>query len=258
MTGEHGNILVLGGTGEAVELATRLAGRDAAPAVTVSLAGRTRRPADVPARVRTGGFGGIDGLVAELVGAGYDRLVDATHPFAARMPHHAAAAATRTGIPRLRLLRPSWVPGPGDRWHPAVDLPDAARRLEALGSRRVFLATGRFGLAAFSGLDGIDFVVRTIEAPDPADLPRRATVVSARGPFGVEDERDLLGRHGIDTIVSRNSGGTATVAKLHAARALGIRVVMVDRPPAPTGPSAATVDEALAWLDRTFAPDRVI
>lgn len=241
------SVLVLAGTTEAADLADalhRLAGFE----VTSSYAGRTRDRRPVPGAVRVGGFGGVDALASALVDGGHDLLVDATHPFAARMPHHAAAAAALVGLPRLRLVRPPWEAGPGDRWHHAADLAAAAGLVRTLGSRRVLLTTGRLDLTAFADLPGVHLVTRSIEAPAAGDLPG-ATVVLARGPFTVEAEQALLDEHDIDAIVTKNSGGPATSPKLLAARRRGTPVIVVDRPPAPAGPSVATVPEALTWIE---------
>ncbi|MDF2976516.1 MAG: precorrin-6x reductase [Actinomycetospora sp.] len=232
-------VLVLGGTAEARELASRLAddGRD----VTTSLAGRTRHPRLPAGEVRSGGFGGVDGLAAAL--GEVDVLVDATHPFAATMTGHAAAAAARTGTPLIVLRRPGWTAGPGDRWTRVGSLADAARAIPV--GARVLLATGRQGVEAFHDVDAW-FLVRAIEAPDV--LPARAELVLARGPFALDDERALLDRYGITLVVAKDSGG-ATEAKLVAARERGLPVVLVDRPPLPPGVDVATsVDDVLALL----------
>ena len=166
------------------------------------------------------------------------------------MPHHAAAAAAAVGMPRLRLLRPAWTPVPGDRWIEVDDLPAAADALVDLGARRVLLTTGRLDLPPFARVaerEGTHVLVRSIEPPDPLLLPS-ATVLLDRGPYTVDGETELLREHGVDAVVTKNSGGAATAAKLEAARACGVPVVMVRRPPQPSGPLAATVDEALAWL----------
>lgn len=244
-----GRVLLLAGTAEAAELAGRLAA-DPAYEVTASLAGRTRGPVALAARVRVGGFGGVDGLVASLRADGTNALVDATHPFAAVMPHSAAAAAALAGVPRLRVLRPPWEPVPGDRWIEVDDLEAGAGALRALGARRVLLTIGRLTLAPFASVAGAHILVRSIEPPDPMPLPS-ATVLLDRGPYTVEGEVELLRRYGVDVVVTKNSGGGATAAKLAAARALGLPVVMVRRPPPPRGPTAATVDDALAWLGGT-------
>jgi precorrin-6A/cobalt-precorrin-6A reductase len=244
------SVLVLAGTAEGAALARELHESGEAR-VVASLAGRTRAPAPLPCPVRTGGFGGAAGLAAELWRGGYRALVDATHPFAAGMAASAATAAAEVGIARVRLLRPPWSPGPGDDWHRVPDLAAAAAALVPLGARRVLLTIGRQRLAAFAGLPphGVAVVVRSIEPPAPEDVQALgATVVLARPPFGPEDEAALLRDHGIDTLVTRNSGGEGTEPKLAAARAAGVRVVMVDRPPPPPGPVVATVAAARAWL----------
>jgi precorrin-6A/cobalt-precorrin-6A reductase len=240
-------VLILGGSTEAAELARALAPRDDYD-VIVSYAGRTRVRTSTPGEIRVGGFGGTDGLAQYLSTHGIDVVVDATHPFAAHMPQHAADACAATAVARLRLCRPAWSPVRGDRWHDVSNLDAAADFLVSLGERRVFLTTGRQELAPFARVPESWFLVRAIEAPATMPLPR-ATVVLARGPFDERAEHALMAEHRIEVLVAKNSGGTATAPKLAAARALGIPVVMVTRPPGPKGPHAATVDDALAWLD---------
>ncbi|MGQ4344841.1 cobalt-precorrin-6A reductase [Streptomyces sp. SAS_275] len=241
------HVLVLGGTTEARELAAELTARPGVR-VTTSLAGRVARPGAVEGDVRTGGFGGADGLARWLREHRVDVLVDATHPFASGITANAARAATATGVPAVVLRRPGWQAGPGDRWHEAGSLTEAAALLPGLGGR-VFLTTGRLGLAAFAHLSGPHFLVRSVEAPDPP-LPPDTEVLLARGPFTLDDERALLLRHRIDLLVTKDSGGAATSAKLTAARDLALPVVVVRRPPLPDGVSAvADVPSALALLD---------
>lgn len=215
--------------------------------VISSLAGRTRSPTLPPGEVRSGGFGGAEGLARFLVDHGIDRLIDATHPFAAQIGAHAEQACREVEVPRLRLLRPPWQPEPGDRWIEVADLVDAARRLPERG-RRVFLTVGQRDLEAFAGLD-LWFLVRTIEPAGPLPL-RRAHWLAGRGPFAVEGEIALLRAHGIDVLVTKASGGAATYAKLVAARRLGLPVLMVRRPPPPAGPVVDSIEAARAWLER--------
>ena len=245
-------VLILGGTSEAAALARALADRPGLD-VTTSFAGRTAAPRAAAGRTRVGGFGGPEGLAAHLRSERVDALVDATHPFAARMRWHAAAAAAATGTPRIRLERPPWQQTRGDRWVVVPDLAAAARAVTAGGHRRVLLTTGRTELAPFAACAGVWFLVRSIEPPDSQPLPD-AEVLLDRGPFTVDGERRLLADRGIDAVVTKNSGGTAVGAKLVAARELGLPVIVVDRPPNPPGPLARTVDAALAWLDDVLEP----
>ncbi|MFJ6572709.1 cobalt-precorrin-6A reductase [Streptomyces sp. NPDC091292] len=259
------HILVLGGTTEARRLAATLTGTPGETSgdtsgdtsgvrVTTSLAGRVSRPGDLPGEVRVGGFGGTEGLAAWLREHRVSALVDATHPFAATISEHAVRAADAAGVPAVLLRRPGWLPGPGDRWHDAASLDGAARRLPALGNR-VFLTTGRTGLAAFAALDGLRFLVRSVEPPAPP-LPRHAEVLLARGPFTVEGETALLRDRRIDVLVTKDSGGTATAAKLTAARTLGVPVLVVRRPPPPAGATVADdVPQVLALLRAHGLPD---
>jgi precorrin-6A/cobalt-precorrin-6A reductase len=246
MVGGSGPVLVLGGTGPAREVARHLV--DGGVPVVSSLAGRVAQPRLPVGEVRIGGFGGVDGLAAFLIGNQVSAVIDATHPFAARITANAAAACGRTGVPLVVLDRPSWEPGPGDRWVPVASLPEAATAIEDLGARRVLLTTGRQGASAFAGLDRPRFWLRAIEAPDPP-LPPRCELILERGPFTLDGERTLLHELDVDLIVSKNSGGPMTTAKLTAARERGIRVIMVRRPPLPAGvPTVPDAGSAVTWL----------
>jgi precorrin-6A/cobalt-precorrin-6A reductase len=168
------------------------------------------------------------------------------------MTTHAATAAAATGTPLLRLQRPGWTERPGDDWRWVDSLEQAATAVA--GARSVLVTTGRQGLAAFAGLTA-HCVVRSVDPPEPP-LPARTTVVLARGPFRVEDERALMTAHRVDVVVTKDSGGPLTAAKLTAARELGVPVVLVRRPPLPEGvPVAATVEEAAAWVLRGWRED---
>ena len=239
-------LLLLGGTREAVELARAL-DRHPGIEVTYSLAGRTRRPAPVPGAARTGGFGGPGGLEAYLREAGVGLVVDATHPYAVAISAHAATACERASVPRLVLHRPPWMRGPGDRWIEAADSASAARALPALGGR-VLLTVGSGGLDPFLRVPGVRFVVRAVEPPAVPPDAGRFEIVLARGPFDFDSERDLLESHAIDVVVSKNSGGRASRAKLEAARALDVPVLMIARPPPPPGERVESVAEARAWI----------
>jgi precorrin-6A/cobalt-precorrin-6A reductase len=235
-------ILILGGTGEARQLAEALAEREVR--VVSSLAGRVARPRLPVGEVRVGGFGGPDGLARYLRENDVDAVVDATHPFAERIGANAAKAAELTQTPLLRLARPGWRAGPQDDWHWADDLADAARKLPDLG-KRVFLTSGRQGLPAFAHLDDLWFLIRCVDPPEPP-LPRHHELILARGPYEVAAERELLGR--VDVLVTKDSGGTQTSAKLTAARELGKPVLLVRRPERPGTETAETVPEAVEWV----------
>lgn len=237
-------VLILGGTSEAYALASALA-TDPAIAVETALAGVTRDPARPAGALRRGGFGGAAGLADHLRRTGVDRLVDATHPFATRISAQAAEAADIAGVPRLVLQRPPWRPVPGDRWIEVPDVPAAAEALPA-DARRVFLSIGARDLAPFAG-DGRWYLLRVVDPPAALPLPDCA-VVTGRGPFAATDERALLEEHRIDCVVAKNSGGGATYGKLAAARTLGLPVVMIARPPAPSGLVVETVEAALGRI----------
>ncbi|MEG4267605.1 cobalt-precorrin-6A reductase [Microcoleus sp. Pol12A4] len=247
-------LLILGGTGDAAELAVR-ASQIAEIEVVSSLAGRTQQPfTPKTGTVRIGGFGGAAGLTQFLLvsaALGEDRpidfLIDATHPFAAQISANAAVAAAECNVPYLMLVRPAWERVEGDRWIDVAGHSEAARALLGL-SQRVFLTIGRQELAAFAGLDAIWFLMRAIDPPALNSPIPNGKLLLARGPFSLEDERQLLLEYQIDTIVSKNSGGGATYAKIVAARELGIPVVMVQRPPIGDVEKVADVEGAIAWL----------
>lgn len=235
-------ILVLGGTAEARQLAGAM---DAAGVpVTSSLAGRVKRPRLPAGEVRIGGFGGPEALARWLQEHGVAAVVDATHPFAERISISAAAACPRAGVPLLRLERPGWSERPGDRWLWVDDLDAAAAAIPSLGER-VLLTTGRQGLPAFAEIDAW-FLVRCVEEPDPP-LPRCHQLLLDRGPYSVEGELALVDEHRIDLLITKDSGGTLTEAKLDAARRRGLPVIVVRRPPRLGVASVSTVAAALDW-----------
>lgn len=237
-------VLILGGTSEGRVLAEQLAA-DARVDALLSFAGRTASLQAPALPHRIGGFGGVAGLIDFLRAGGFHALIDATHPFAARMSANAVHAAAALQLPLLRVERPAWVPVEGDRWHEVDDMDAAAR---ALGGepRRVFLTIGRLEIEAFSSAPQQHYLARAV---DPFVLPLpNAKLISARGPFDVAAERELLERETIEIIVSKNAGTPATYAKIEAARALGLPIIMVRRPQLPAAETVASVAAAQAWL----------
>ncbi|CAM4441035.1 Precorrin-6A reductase [Mycobacterium basiliense] len=235
-------LLLLGGTAEGRALAARLH-----PHIDIvsSLAGRVADPALPVGSVRVGGFGGINGLRRWLVEERIDAVVDATHPFASTMTAHAAQVCGELGLPYLVLARPPWDPGA------AIVVPSDAAAAEVVEQQqfsRIFLTTGRSGTAAFAD-SGAWFLIRAVTPPDNALLPRRRRLLLSRGPYRYDNELQLLREHAIDALVTKNSGGDMTRAKLDAAAALDIAVVMVARPALPSGVSTvSTVEQAAAWV----------
>lgn len=240
-------ILILGGTGEARALAAELDRLDV-PAVS-SLAGRVSRPRLPVGEVRQGGFGGVDGLAAYLAENGIAAVVDATHPFAAGISANAVAACAQAGVPLLRFARPGWSELPGaDGWTWVDDHHEAARAAAAPGER-VFLSTGRQTLSHFAGPLAAHAVLVRVVDPITEPLPRGWQVLERRGPYLLADERELLRSYRITTLVTKDSGGDYTRAKLDAAAELGVRVVIVRRPEA-AGPgvrSSASLAETAEW-----------
>jgi precorrin-6A/cobalt-precorrin-6A reductase len=236
-------VLILGGTGEARELAARLValGDD----VTTSLAGRTSAPRPPEGRLRVGKFGGIPGLVAYLTAGGFERLVDATHPYAGLISINAVAASRRTGIPLVRLMRPPWQEPAGAGWVHVADIAAAAKALPPGATAMV--TTGHEGLAILLERDDCTLVVRLIEPPE-LPLPRHVRLILSRPPYTLAGERALFEREGITHLVTKNSGGEQTRAKLDAAQALGIEVIMVERPVYGPAREVGTVEEAVEAL----------
>jgi precorrin-6A/cobalt-precorrin-6A reductase len=240
-------VLILGGTGEARALAAALHAR---PGIELgsALAGRVHDPALPVGPVRIGGFGGPDGLAEHLRSDGVDTLIDATHPFAATISAHAASAANAVGCPLLVVRRPVWNEQPGDRWTRVPDVAGAAAAVAALPAGCVFLTTGRRELAGFAGDTRHPFLVRTVDPPS-GPLPASMTLVLARGPYTVAGETALMREHDVTALVTKDSGGEMTAAKLTAARLRGIPVLMVDRPPLPPGVRVVgSVAEATTWV----------
>lgn len=243
------NILVLGGTLEASALARALADRAALGDKAVfSYAGRVDEPNPQPIPLRVGGFGGVPGLVRYLLDEGVTHVVDATHPFATQISGNAIAACAQAGVPLLALTRPPWQPGPDDRWQMVADLPAAVAALSG-PPQRVFLAVGRLHLAAFALQPQHHYVLRLVDAPDATPPLPHHTVIVSRGPFDVAGDTALMREHRIEVIVCKNAGGTGAQAKLHAARTLGLPVVMVTRAVVPRRHEVTSVAAVLQWLD---------
>jgi precorrin-6A/cobalt-precorrin-6A reductase len=245
-------ILILGGTAEARQLAGRLSHRHDLE-ITLSLAGRTTAPAAQPVPVRTGGFGGPDGLAAYLAARRIDALIDATHPYAAAMSAHAAEAAAHSDVRLLALRRPPWSAVIGDQWVEVDTIEDAVLALGPV-PRRAFLTVGRRDIDAFAAAPQHSYLIRSVDPIDPPLRVPHATFITARGPFSEENDRALMTRHQINIVVAKNSGGDASYGKIVAARSLGIGVIMLRRPPLPAVAAVETVQDAVAWLDHELPP----
>ncbi len=256
-------ILLLGGSSEAFTLAQTLEQHPRFKVIS-SLAGRTSLPRKPVGKYRTGGFGGLDGLISYLQTNSIEAIIDATHPFASKMSQTANQAALTTNIPILHLWRPAWQKKPDDNWIEVNTMQEAATALKTDHSP-AFLTIGRLELAPFLSRPDLDFLVRAIEPPKKSeqktqltpqgqeqDWPENFTFIYAKGPFCYEQEQSLIQKHNIKTIVTKNSGGPAAYAKLDVARALKLPVIMVNRPPKPNGPTVATPDEAITWLEKTL------
>ena len=240
---QNSRILVLGGTSDARVLARELM---AAGFETVtSLAGVTESPMLPEGEVRMGGFGGEEGLYTYLKNGNFAAVADATHPFAVQISQRGFSAALRAGIPYLRLEREAWVLAAGDRW---IGVPNIAGAGAALPSgARVMLTIGRKEIAPFLARSDITGVARMIEKPK-LEMPPNWHLILARPPFGLEEERDLLSTHHITHLVAKNAGGPQTEAKLLAARALALPVIMIARPGKPKGQTFASASALVAAM----------
>lgn len=238
-------LLILGGTTEASALAHAVAAQGI-PAV-FSYAGRVSAPRPQPVPMRVGGFGGVAGLLDYLRQNNITHVIDATHPFAAQMSRNAAQACGDLGLPLAALSRPEWQPVKGDQWRDVADIDAAVAALDT-PPKRVFLALGRMHLAAFASQPQHHYLLRLVDDPGAPPLPK-CQVVVARGPFGVTGDTALMQQHKTDVVVCKNAGGSGARAKLDAARALGLPVLMIARPVLPARTELASAAEVLTWLD---------
>lgn len=237
-------ILLLGGTTEASRLARTLS--DARMDAVFSYAGRTEAPVAQPLPTRIGGFGGVAGLGDYLKREGITHVVDATHPFAAQMSRNAVEACALTGTPLIVLERAAWTAGPGDDWQSVPDI-DAAVDALPDAPARVFLAIGKQMLTPFAAKPQHHYLLRLVDPPEnPLPLPKTSVVI-ARGPFGVETDAALMRAHAITHVVAKNAGGAGAEAKLVAARALHLPVILIDRPALPPRKVVATVADVMGW-----------
>lgn len=236
-------VLILGGTGEAAQLARAVAASGWAAPI-LSLAGLTEAAGVEGVVLRSGGFGGPDGLATYLRATGVGAVVDATHPMAARISEHAARACAEAGVPRFRLQRAPWELRPGDSWHAVAAIADGLDWLRPR-ARRVFATLGRRALAELARAEAFTFVVRGIVRPP--EVPANVVWISAKPPFPVEHEVALFRQHEVAALFVQASGGELTYAKIAAARELRLPVAMLTRPQPPAG-AAGSVPEALAWL----------
>ena len=249
MMNKSARILILGGTGEARLLADFLA-KDARFSPLTSLAGATRMPRKITGEIRVGGFGGVAGLAGFLRDNNIALMVDATHPFAARISANATKASNRTGVPCLRLERPPWKIRDGDNWIAVADITEAVKAIPA--HAHVLLTVGRRDVEEFFIREDIHVVARMIETPE-MPVPGHVELLLARPPFTLAEEKALIEDKRISIVVAKNSGGADTVAKIEAAREFGLPVIMIARPQLPAIPSAANVEDMLALITRHMA-----
>ncbi len=213
-----------------------------------SYAGRVAKPKEQPLPTRVGGFGGIDGLATYLRDNSITHVIDATHPFAAQMSWNAYHACAQEGVELIALTRPAWQAQAGDDWCHVADIEGAVAALEG-AEKRVLLALGKLNLPAFAAQPQHHYILRLVDQPEVAPAVPNHTVVVARGPFDVAGDRALMEQHSVEVVVCKNAGGVGAEAKLHAARALNIPVIMIDRPDLPPRAAVATPEAVLAWVN---------
>lgn len=243
-TGEL-NILLLGGTGEAAtinEFLNQLAGVK----LITSLAGRTVQASALQGEVLPKGFADVGGLAKFLKDREISLVIDMTHPFARVVSPKTEGACAALDIPYIRYERPAWISQPDDNWIEVETLCQAAAASAEFSN--IFLSIGRQELGAFQNLQDKRLVVRSVE-PITFDCPASdVDNVLARGPFELEAELNLLRDERIDVVVTKNSGGDATYAKVEAARLLGLPVVMVARPATYVAGAISTLEELKSRL----------
>lgn len=242
-------VLILGGTGEAFALAKILHDHGGFEVIS-SLAGRTRYPIAPPGQLRSGGFGGVAGLLEYLHAESIEAVVDATHPYAARISNNAAKACSSINLPHVQLVRPAWQETAEDHWIPVDTLGNAAAEILKKGFRRIFLTTGRQELEPFTAIKDRWFLVRMIDQPKDQLGFENCDIVLGRGPFDADGEAALMARHRIDAIVTKNSGGTATYGKLEAAQRLKLPVIMIQRSSEASANAVATPEEAAKLIQQ--------
>lgn len=241
------SVLILGGTGDARQLADKLVDTfGPSLRVITSLAGRTSSPRQPKGEIREGGFGGPEGLAKYLKETEIDAVMDATHPYAAQISSHGIEACHSVGIPHVLLDRPAWVQVEDDNWLNVPSIEKAADALEA--DETVLITTGIQNLDVFKHVHGPKILVRLLEHPKTELTIKDAEIVIGRPPYSINDEVTLFKLLGVDTLVTKNAGGDATRAKIDAARVLGTRVIMIDRPPTPLANTVTNVDDAVAWV----------
>jgi precorrin-6A/cobalt-precorrin-6A reductase len=248
-------LLILGGTSEAVALAHALIRRFGDRLTVISsLAGVTETAVEIPGVVRRGGFGGLEGLTDYLREESIDLIIDASHPFAANISQHGREASTRLGLPRLTLLRPEWPRLAGEWRFMVPDMAAAAARLTKIGAQRILVTTGAKDLAKLADVPQAWFLIRLIE-PLAEPLPISSyALIFARGPFTSAGERKMMEEHGIDALLTKDSGGHLTFGKIVAARDLGLPVVMIGRPETYAADSVETIEAALDWVETQLGP----
>lgn len=239
------NILILGGTSEARDLSI-LVRKENIKAV-ISYAGVVKKIAKQPLPKRTGGFGGADGLAEYIINEKITHLIDATHPFANTISENAILAAKKTGVLFTTLERDPWEPEAGDHWTTVKTIESAINLLNG-PPERVFLAIGRQEIKGFFRNRHHFYLLRMIEdTPINFEIPD-FEVIHDKGPFKYEADKQILLKYNITKIISKNSGGSGSRAKIEAARDLNIPVIMIERPSVSPRSIFNNPDEVLKWI----------
>jgi len=257
-------LLLLGGTADGRKLATQLHASHIP--LIYSVAGLVRVP-NVGCEIVSGGFSQFGGLQHYIREQNITAILDVTHPYAQKMSRTAAQVTNDCDIPYWRFHRLQWENDYDDNWQSFTTWSQLLTLLQAhisLASEhsqlRPFFTVGQLepqllALLSDSSLASLPQLVRTAVEPKAALLPAMQWI-KAIGPFAVDDEITLFEYYGINALITKNSGGDSTIAKLTAARILGIPVFMQTRPSLPPADiEFISRDECHAFVCQQFLTD---
>jgi precorrin-6A/cobalt-precorrin-6A reductase len=98
--------------------------------------------------------------------------------------------------------------------------------------------------------------VRSVDPVEPPLKVPDCNYILATGPFSAAGEMDLFQYNRIDTLVTKNSGGSATYGKIEAARALGLAVIMIERQTTPSVQTVPDSESAVELIDHLLSPEK--
>lgn len=219
-------LLVIGGTSDGRKLASEL--HCLGFSVTYSIAGLVRKT-KLPCAVISGGFTQFGGLKQYVIENNITHLIDGTHPFAEKMSNTIAKVSAELNIESVRFHRLPWQKTDRDQW---VEVNGWADVLDEVSTHKsVFITAGQVTQSVIDALASqIPHLLLRTAMPVNINLPSNVTWIKAIGPFELETEQALIKAHHIDAIISKNSGGESTYAKMQAAAGANICVYQFKRP----------------------------